>query len=149
MTVPFYPKRELPRRIREALSKLDPADAVKTTSWIVDEVDELDMAPVWSAMTTLLGQGFVELVSREATRAESTWRPTELARCAPKGIKITRQQAKALAAIQRLGGAATSAEVAKALGCVEDTARMRVRRLRKAGVLSIQEGTSPMRYVLP
>lgn len=149
MTTPFYPKRELPRRIREALGQLDPANDVRTTSQIVDLVDELDVSPVWSALETLRDHGFVDFAAKRKARADSTWRLTALSRRAPTNVRLTKQQARALAVIEKLGGTATAADAAQIIGYAEEAARMQFRRLRNMGVLTVQPDTSPMRYVLP
>lgn len=142
MTTVFYPRRELPRRIREALGQLDSSDDIRTTAQIVDLVDELDVSPVWSALETLRDQGFVEFVAKRKARADSTWRLTALSRRAPTNVKITKQQARALAAIEKLGGSATAAEAGWPVS-------KHLQRLRAMGVLTIQPDSRPWRYVLP
>jgi len=142
MTLPFYPKRELPRRVREALGQLDPADDIRTTAQIVELVDELDVPPVWSALETLEGQGFVSLVFRKKSRANSTWRLTALSRRAPTSIRFTKRQATALGVVEKLGGTATAAEAGHLVS-------KHLQRLRAMGVLTIQPDSRPWRYVLP
>ncbi len=141
MTV-FYPKRELPRRVREALGQLDPADDIRTAAQIVDLVDELDLQPVWSALVTLRRHGFAELVARKKPRANSTWRLTALSRRAPTSIRFTKRQAAALGVVERLGGTATAAEAGHLVS-------KHLQRLRAMGVLTVQPNSKPWRYVLP
>lgn len=142
MTLPFYPKRELPRRVREALGQLDPADDIRTAAQIVDLVDELDLQPVWSALVTLRRHGFAELVARKKPRANSTWRLTALSRRAPTSIRFTKQQAAAIGVVEKLGGTATAAEAGHLVS-------KHLQRLRAMGVLTIQPDSRPWRYVLP